>query len=92
MAERLTSSHPNTRKKLINNEPFEYAHLIKFERPSKEYVKGTPSTNAANYAYFTDAARDLSFDDQTLDDEGDANGTQTYIAVSYTHLTLPTKA
>ena len=48
MAERLTSSYPNTRKKLINNESFEYAHLIKFERPSKEASKGKPSTNAAN--------------------------------------------
>ena len=80
MAERLTSSYPNTRKKLINNEPFEYAHLVKFERPSKEYKKGKPSTNAVNYAYFTDAARDLSFDDQSKDNDGTANGTQTYIA------------
>ena len=32
MAERSVGT--NTRKKLINNEPFAYAHLVKFERPS----------------------------------------------------------
>ena len=35
MSERSVGT--NTRKKLINNEPFAYAHLVKFERPVQPY-------------------------------------------------------
>ena len=70
----------NTRKKLINNEPFAYAHLVKFERPSSTLASGTYSTDAKRYAYFTDASHNLSFDDQSNNTAGSNNGTQTYIA------------
>ena len=69
-----------TRKKLINNEPFAYAHLVKFERPSSTLKNGNYSTDAKRYAYFTDASHNLSFDDQSNNTAGSNNGTQTYIA------------
>ena len=64
---------------LVSNGEFEYAHLIKFERPN------APDnlqfrTNANRYAYFTDAARDISFDDASIDHDGNANGAQIYRA------------
>ena len=78
MAERTVGT--NTRKKLINNEPFAYAHLVKFERPSATLTNGTFSTDAKRYAYFTDASHNISFDDLSNDTLGNNNGTQTYIA------------
>ena len=78
MAERTVGT--NTRKKLINNEPFAYAHLVKFERPSATLRNGTFSTDAKRYAYFTDAPHNISFDDLSNDTLGNNNGTQTYIA------------
>ena len=38
------------KKKLINNEAFTYAHLIKFERPSSVLLSGKYSTDAQRYA------------------------------------------
>ena len=78
MAERNLST--NLKKLLINNEPFSYCHLIKFERPSKALLDGSFSTDAVRYAYYTDATHNVSFDDQSKDMDGDANGAQTYIA------------
>ena len=78
MSERSVGT--NTRKKLINNEPFAYAHLVKFERPSSTLPSGKYSTDAKRYAYFTDAAHNLNFDDQSDNTAGNNNGTQTYIA------------
>ena len=78
MAERSVGTA--TRKKLINNEPFAYAHLVKFERPSSVLRNGKFSTDAKRYAYFTDAPHNLDFDDQTDNTAGNNNGTQTYIA------------
>ena len=49
MAERALST--DLKKLLLNNEPFTYAHLVKFERPSKELLNGTFSTDAKRYAY-----------------------------------------
>ena len=116
---------------LVSNESFEYAHLIKFERPFKKDPDSPDfRTNANRYAYFTDASRDISFNDASTDHDGNSNGSQVYRAnrvksigsysettspratnmaltisgdhlgtslsvtgaVSYTHLTLPTKA
>ena len=69
---------------LHNNTPFVYAHLIKFERPSKDIFKVSrnsfKSKKAANYAYITDAGYDISFDDGSTDFEGTANGVQNYVA------------
>ena len=78
MAERSVGT--NTRKKLINNEPFAYAHLVKFERPSITPHDAEYSTDANRYAYFTDGAINLDFDDQSTDNNGTNNGTQTYVA------------
>ena len=64
---------------LVSNTPFEYAHLIKFERPNKPDNLGF-RTNANRYAYFTDASRDISFDDASTDQDGNANGAQIYRA------------
>ena len=64
---------------LINEDPFLYAHLIKFER-----AVGTdgsrPSKNARDYVYLTDASRDITFNDGSTNVAGVANGVQTYRA------------
>ncbi len=46
---------------LVANEPFEYAHLVKFERPFISN-KGEYRTNANRYVYITDAQRDITHD------------------------------
>ena len=64
---------------LVSNAPFEYAHLIKFERPNApDNLKFR--TNANRYAYLTDASRDISFNDGSTDQDGNANGSQIYRA------------
>ena len=79
MAERTVNTA--LRKRLLNNEPFIYAHLVKFERPNKfPTVNGVTNPNAAQYGYFTDAALNVSFDDGTTTATGGSNGAQTYIA------------
>ena len=80
MAERLTSSNLALKKRLINNEPFVYAHLIKYERPYKFTKAGKPNTDAKRYAYLTDGAVNIAFDDGSVDTNGNSNGSQTYIA------------
>ena len=54
MAER--NLHANLKKRLINNEAFVYAHLIKYERPYPALKSGKHSTDAKRYAYLTDGA------------------------------------
>ena len=79
MAERNLNT--TLKKRLINNEPFVYAHLIKYERPSETLVSGKHSTDAKRYAYLTDAAVNIAFDDGSYATDGTtANGSQTYIA------------
>ena len=51
----------NVENLLINNEPFEYAHLVKFERPFNP-KDGEFRTGANRYVYLTDGARDISYD------------------------------
>lgn len=66
---------------LVNNEPFLYAHLIKFERPSRpDSTSGLVSTSKQRYTYLTDASINVSFDDGSTDLQGTANGTQVYLA------------
>jgi hypothetical protein len=65
---------------LVNNEPFQYAHLIKFERPSRPDKFGLVSTSKQRYTYLTDASINVDFDDGSVDLTGSANGTQTYLA------------
>lgn len=73
--------HPDLRAMLMAGEPFQYAHLIKFERPSRpDALSGKVSTSAQRYVYITDGSRDVAFDDGSKDLNGVRNGTQTYIA------------
>jgi hypothetical protein len=79
LTERLV--HSDVRDLLMAGTPFKYAHLIKFERPSRpEDVTGAISTSAQRYTYLTDASRDVIFDDLSVDHAGTVNGAQTYIA------------
>ena len=71
----------NIKTHLLSNEPLQYAHLIKFERPfDPDPDTGKFRTNKERYAYFTDAAYDISYNDGTTDQDGDANGAVTYRA------------
>ena len=79
MAERAL--HGDLKKRLVNNEPFIYAHLIKYERPYAYQTKRSlNNTDAKRYAYLTDGAMNISFDDSSVDSSGSSNGSQTYIA------------
>ena len=74
------SVNSTIRTTLINNEAFEYAHLVKFERPQLPNANNTFSTNASKFAYLTDGARDITFNDGSTNDSGNANGSQIYRA------------
>ena len=50
----------NIEKLLVSNEPFEYAHLVKFERPF-DPKDGVFRTNEKRYVYLTDGARDVEY-------------------------------
>ena len=71
----LREINATLKQALIDNVPFTYAHLLKFERPTKvaQYL-GVASTDSKNYTYITDAPYDIVFDD------GDGNGPQVYRA------------
>ena len=70
-----------TKNLLKNNSQFTYVHLVKFEKPSgaTDYNKN-PANQAGHFAYFTDAAFDLEWDDGSNNSEGATNGSQTYLA------------
>jgi hypothetical protein len=71
----------NLKNALVNNQPFKYAHLIKFERPSRpDGLTGLVSTSRQRYTYLTDASINLSFDDGSTSLEGVPNGPQVYLA------------
>ena len=73
--------HEDVRAMLMANENFQYAHLIKFERPSRpDSLSGRVSTSAVRYTYMTDASRDVNFDDGSINLQGSANGSQVYLA------------
>ena len=73
--------HTDLKALLTSNAPFKYAHLIKFERPSRpNALSGKVSTSAERYTYLTDGSRDVIFDDLSTDLNAVANGAQTYIA------------
>jgi hypothetical protein len=66
---------------LVNNEPLQYAHLIKFERPSlPDATSGQVSTSKQRYSYLTDASINIAWDDGSTDLTGAQNGVQTYLA------------
>ena len=56
--------NPAIESHLINNEPFEYAHLVKFERPFHPH-EGSFRSNANRFAHLTDGARDIEFEGST---------------------------
>ena len=71
----------NLQNALVNNDSFKYAHLIKFERPSKpDDLTGLVSTSKERYTYITDASVNVSFDDGSSSLDGVPNGTQVYLA------------
>lgn len=72
--------HTDLRQMLLDGEPFQYGHLIKFERPSRPLANGKASTSSERYTYLTDASRDVDYDDQSTNLAGVANGTQSYLA------------
>jgi hypothetical protein len=72
---------PELETLLMDNEPYKYAHLVKFERPSRPDSRtGLVSTAEQRYAYFTDASVNIKFNDGTTDLNGVPNGTQVYLA------------
>lgn len=75
------SVNPALQYALVNNTPFKYAHLIKFERPSKpDDLTGLVSTSKQRYTYLTDASINISFDDESTSLDGVPNGSQVYLA------------
>lgn len=66
---------------LLNNDPFNYAHLVKFERPLPFPLDNKKTSRKANrYTYITDGAFDIVWDDGSKDLLGTSNGPQTYNA------------
>ena len=76
---------------LKNNDPFNYAHLIKFERPTLNTGDGIGSLKSNTFSYITDGAIDIDFDDGSVDAEGNANGSQLYIANKVTKIGTTTE-
>ena len=64
---------------LISEDPFLYAHLVKFERIVKT-VSAKPSRTATDYSYITDASTNIVYNDGSSDVQDNLNGDQTYIA------------
>ena len=62
MAKRILPSALETA--LINNEPFDYAHLIKFERPFNPF-QGEFRENENRFVYLTDGSRDIEYKGDT---------------------------
>ena len=75
----MRSLHSDLRDALLKEEPFAYAHLVKFEKPLKT-DSGKSARRAKDYTYLSDASMDIVFDDGLKDILGNANGAQTYIA------------
>ena len=67
------------RDSLLQEEPFVYAHLVKFEKPLKT-VTGRSGRRQDDYVYVTDGSFDVVFDDGSEDATGTANGSQIYVA------------
>ncbi|MEK9894902.1 MAG: hypothetical protein VW518_00565 [Burkholderiaceae bacterium] len=67
------------RDSLLLNEPFIYAHLIKFEKPVLR-SGNVPARKAADYVYITDASYNIKYNDGTQDSQGTSNGEQVYVA------------
>ena len=86
-------SNPILSLHLDENRPFTYAHLVKFERPLKEWnapnLEVLYSEKFTRYAYITDASYAINFDDgSTYEESGSVinNGPQTYHANKLTRV------
>lgn len=67
------------RDSLLTEEPFVYAHLVKFEKPLKT-ESGKSARREQDYVYISDGSFDVLFDDGSSDVEGNTNGSQIYTA------------
>ena len=65
---------------LLAEEEYVYAHLVKFEKPRQSSEVGETSGKASDYSYITDGSVNISYNDESVDSRGNANGTQTYVA------------
>ena len=71
--------NPDLQSSILTEDPFLYAHLVKFERiPSTS--SGLIAEKATDYSYITDASFNIDFNDGSKSAAGVANGSQTYIA------------
>ena len=64
---------------LLNEDPFLYAHLVKFEKVSSR-ADNIIAEKSSDYSYITDASFNVSFDDGSKSVAGAANGAQSYVA------------
>jgi len=72
--------HPDLNTSLMNNDPFIYFHLVKFERPKPSSGDGSVENLATDYAYITDAPYNIEYDDADKTSLGVSHGLQTYNA------------
>ena len=74
--------HSAVKSTLLNNTPFVYAHLIKFERPNMmgNVSPTKASTDKENFTYLTDASINVSFNDGSTNNAGVDNGLMVYRA------------
>ena len=71
--------NPDLQASILSEDPFLYAHLVKFERiPDTD--SGLIAEEPSDYSYITDASFDISFNDGSKSVAGTANGSQTYVA------------
>jgi len=61
----LRNLHPDLVASLQANEPFNYFHLVKFEKPKKSGKDGAIAALPTDYAYITDAPHNVSWDEGT---------------------------
>jgi len=78
----IRNLHSTLRTSLLENAPFNYAHLVKFEKPTIEtsLQDGSTAKKASNYTYITDGAFDIVWDDGSKNSTGASNGAQKYNA------------
>ena len=76
----LRGLHNTLKTSLVNNDAFNYAHLVKFEKPTSDELRGEGSNAAGLFSYITDGAFDIVYDDGSVKADGTANGPQNYIA------------
>jgi hypothetical protein len=84
MAIRQVIKDPTQNAELVQSirteEPYVFAHLIKFEKPANSGATGDSRRQAKDYSYIADSSVNVQFDDSSVDAFGSSNGVQTYIA------------